>query len=191
MLNTGEIKLFGMTAGHVVEQLISGPTRAAKVNNVDEAMQEIENTRDETTTEAESVQQHERNAEWSFRHTFSEPRMIGKELILARQENTHGDLGYFDWALFTLSSYQMNCLNGQERNRLTISDKSPGMTGMRRVFVMNGSSQPGNQRAGTLSSEAGRIILGPGEEFVDTYMLTVDKGPGKVLSDLRFASSAR
>ncbi len=70
----------------------------------------------------------------------------------------------------------MNKLGFDNKANITLSKKLPGATGTRPVVMLSGSGI----KKGRLLAERGRILLGRGEEFVDSYMLIVDADLGMV-----------
>jgi hypothetical protein len=118
-------------------------------------------------TEAETTAKLE---SWSF----DTPDILGSIIEPARAKDFEGGPCY-DWALFKTSKYEMNKLDFDAMARITLSQRLPGSTGPRSVVMISGSGT----KQGRLSSESGRLLLGDGEEFVDTYMLMVEGDPGK------------
>ncbi|KAF5009249.1 hypothetical protein FDECE_4542 [Fusarium decemcellulare] len=96
-----------------------------------------------------------------------------------------GTKPFYDWALIDMCNFKSNLL--RQRNfgsrevlkdgafrsgELTVPETLPVNSGTRQsIFLMSGSEGP---KRGSLSALPSRLLLGPGEEFVDTLILSLD-----------------
>ena len=187
----GEIRHYGITAGHALQQFEneipvteevggaacepSEPADGQKEKPGLEADDSDEIELDpfmingphrlETQTEPES---------WSFYN----PVVLGSIIIHPTDESIPEGLfprQCYDWALFETAVYEMNKIPTDKKARIVLSKRSPGSTGNRSVFMIGGSH---GLRTGQLSSGPSRILVGTGEEFVDAYLMTMDNMPG-------------
>ncbi|KAL7625218.1 hypothetical protein AAE478_004433 [Parahypoxylon ruwenzoriense] len=85
----------------------------------------------------------------------------------------------YDWVLFDSRSYEMNYIPEDSTDlmdsmdsevQLKVSQKRPGAIGNRPVVVVSRST---GCKKGILTSEPGRILLDDGEEFVDSFMISM------------------
>lgn len=75
----------------------------------------------------------------------------------------------YDWALFETFNYEANKLSVEPKATITLSDKMPGATGTRPIYLISASGV----KEGQLSPCSGSIVLDFGTEFVDTYLVTM------------------
>jgi hypothetical protein len=117
---------------------------------------------------------------WSLPVThrkFEAPTVIGSVLkpLLVRSKDVPAE--YYDWALFETSEYAGNKIAFMNKASIRLSTRGPGNMGVRPVAIMSGTGS----KKGRLLPEPGRILVGPGEAFVETHMLTVDDPASKPL----------
>ncbi|KAI1468824.1 uncharacterized protein F4812DRAFT_348047 [Daldinia caldariorum] len=87
----------------------------------------------------------------------------------------------WDWALFRYTPLDKEDLRPKNEGSqpradpLRVSPQRPGYTGEKRVVVFTGTS---GRREGHILAESGRILLGVGRHFVETFMVTLSGSPG-------------
>jgi len=205
--NAGEIELYGITVGHVLQRrdeedvercqsLISWPNddgpdceeldlatalAGAREYDVSSKHGETQESEDDDQVEVdllEPVNFWDLEPPDSVSWAFKEPVVVGtlahstesvetSQLFVPREDDA--DRCYNDWALFKMSRYQENQIPTDKKAKLSLSTRPPGSTGRRSVYIICASA---GVKGGELAPEPGRILLGPGESFVGTYMVT-------------------
>ncbi len=109
--------------------------------------------------------------------SFATPTHIGSVICASGSRDNRS--GFYDWALFETSDYVANKLPTQTMATLVLSHRIPGATGTRPIYMISAST---GVKEGQMSPEAGSILLGSGEEFVDAYLVTIngEQGNGKL-----------
>ncbi|KAI0535451.1 hypothetical protein GGR58DRAFT_441744 [Xylaria digitata] len=104
---------------------------------------------------------------------FENPTVLGQLLDISEEKMCVA--GYcYDWALFQPMIYKMNQVPVDPKARLSICGESPGATGRRPIMILSGEK---DFREGWILSEPGRILL-EGDKFIDSFMVTLNDGPG-------------
>ncbi|KAH8898846.1 hypothetical protein GQ53DRAFT_836861 [Thozetella sp. PMI_491] len=192
---TGEIRLYGLTAGHVLAGLedlsatfSSDTCTGQQDNNVQPRLKlasrpstKLSDDPDEEESDEGSDDDLDLNLSceqlgmdlesqsrpWAFVDSLELGTVIYPNLPLSlNQDSFQHD---YDWALFETNLYELNYLPSDRRARVVLTERTPGRTGNRAVSMISASA---GVKRGQLLSEAGRIIIGSGEEFVDAYMVT-------------------
>ncbi|KAI1077796.1 hypothetical protein F5B20DRAFT_572029 [Whalleya microplaca] len=193
----GEMKLFGMTAGHVLHQWVHRETMQQDNMTFLEDHQPSalsregilahgNDTQSVDTYELDmdgievGVEQFADNNSHEAILNVQDPSWEFKDITVLGHivDTTKGDRRCstrkcYDWALFQPTVYEMNQIpiNGMEgKAQLSVARKRPGATGTRPVFVLSGST---GCKMGCLLSDPGRILLDDGAEFVDCFMVMV------------------
>ncbi|KAK6948584.1 hypothetical protein Daesc_010354 [Daldinia eschscholtzii] len=114
---------------------------------------------------------------WQFEDTI----VFGQVVDPPLWDQSPGTRKDYDWALFKCAgSGRDNSVNehGMLNQSITpsVSLERPGATGNKTVSVRNDSR---NARHAKLLAESGRILLGEGELFVDTFMITMLESAGE------------
>ncbi|KAI1414437.1 hypothetical protein F5Y13DRAFT_158543 [Hypoxylon sp. FL1857] len=185
----GEVELYGITSGHALRKWDHDGMMKQDDTSFNESQLSgltHEDTRGVNTMEVNSDDFGIHEKLLALRQLLGSPgdteswlwesnnsTVIGQIFDVARSCNRSGTKQYYDWAIFRPMVYQMNYLPspmGKEEH-FKISDRRPGATGARSIFVLSGSM---GCKEGVLLPEPGRILLDDGEEFVDSFMITVD-----------------
>lgn len=197
---SGDIELLGMTAGHVLHQSDDDSKHTSSIesasirDNQSDALypeefqfhghdvqrtviyeddDDIEVDIEPLTPSESSTSTLASSARWDFEHTT----MLGN-IIDVMESNGQRNLRHnYDWALFRLTTYAMNyARTSQGRNELrNVSQRTPGTSGKRSIRMLSGSK---GRRRGILMSEPGRILLDGSDEFVDSFMITINGKQG-------------
>ncbi|KAI3316765.1 hypothetical protein HD806DRAFT_552014 [Xylariaceae sp. AK1471] len=88
---------------------------------------------------------------------FNNPAVFGQLIDVLGKDTVRSTGQCYDWVLFQPFVYKMNRVPVDPKAHLSISNKRPGATGNRRVIVLSGSTDC---------------------KFVDSFMVTIDDGPG-------------
>lgn len=119
--------------------------------------------------------------------TFGQSQKLGT-IVNTFKEHTEANDRYLDWALITLDPtvYRPNLFFSETKARsfqlTAASSKSLPDTGCHPVVIMGLPSQ--GFKSGSLSAMPTRILLAPGNVFVDAYTLSLDAGFGKTANKL-------
>jgi len=187
----GSYALYGMIAGHAVEDLT-----ALESVDKDETFSGDEST-DESSDEDDDTRRRQLGAPpaWPLGNTSLNPSAIkptkrlpkswtalGRTLPLASTMTAQ----YLDWALLTIDNvrnYERNCIRnfaGTERGirsgDLVMPFTLHHTPDSRSVVMMSGVQ---GLKKGVLSLRPSHVLLGPGTEFVSTYLVTLNDGAGK------------
>ncbi|RYP28249.1 hypothetical protein DL767_007299 [Monosporascus sp. MG133] len=191
----GHFKLYGLTAGHSLLDWQDPDTSAdtlpgihVALNAEDEDAERAERREEsnESLLEAQDPfiqasaillkpEQDETVQSW----TFTESQELGKILKNPDRDKDEDQL-YLDWALFELNKYLPNVfvtveLSGNIRKHpLSLCSEKFSPDTLSQPVTMMGGSQ--GSKSGVLSKLPGRIIIGPGDSFIDAYLLTLDEG---------------
>lgn len=175
----GDVKLYGITAGHAVEEWDNNEFESSLEATDDHGDDTEQQTPEDSDMDMDlfmidippEVGSGDGKESWHF----AEPLVLGSVITHASAATTdaihHNDQCY-DWALFETSVYKSNHLPYYlvpEIPEVVLSQREPGTTGDRSIYMISGSGF----KRGQLTSTPGRILLGSGEEFVTTYMLTI------------------
>jgi hypothetical protein len=176
----GDFKLVGMTAGHVLEELLDG------------GVAEDDQTEHDTAREDSTPR-------------FNYPRNLGTILHPppadnggARSDHHDSPTPTRDWALFNLDptakirpillhqigaspnpfkrAAHLSSIANTGRTLTTAPPASFPSVAPLEVVLLGGSSHFGGTMLGRLSPVAGGIMLDPDHGFVDAYLLTLDEG---------------
>ncbi|KAI0894143.1 hypothetical protein F4806DRAFT_132327 [Annulohypoxylon nitens] len=180
----GDVKLYGVTAGHAVEEWDNNEFESSLEGTDDHGDDTEQPTPEDSDMDMDlfmidippEVGSDDGKESWHF----AEPLVLGSIITHASAPTTdaihHNDQCY-DWALFETSVYKSNhlpyCLV-PEIPEVVLSQREPGTTGDRTIYMISDSGF----KWGQLTSTPGRILLGSGEEFVTTYMLMIHDEPG-------------
>ncbi|XXH00873.1 hypothetical protein Hte_007224 [Hypoxylon texense] len=197
MTVSGDIELLGMTAGHVLHQrdAVGAAPYDGKAPLEDEQSDDlleqfpvhgddiqssviyedddgIEVDIEPLTTSGTSADTLDAGSRWEFKHTTVLGNVIDATGGIGRSSKQN-----YDWALFRLTTYAMNyARTSRGRKELrTLSQRKPGASGRRPIRMLSGSK---GRRRGTLLPEPGRILLEGGEEFIDSFMITISGKSG-------------
>ncbi|KAI0474209.1 hypothetical protein F4859DRAFT_482265 [Xylaria cf. heliscus] len=107
---------------------------------------------------------------WDFQNLTT----LGKVFDVSKEESTRSASRCYDWVLFRPILYNMNQVPANPSAQLRICDKRPGTVENRPVIVLSSSS---SYKVGSILSDPGRILLG-GEEFIDTFMVSMSEEQG-------------
>ena len=205
--SNGVFKLYGMTAGHTLldweypetetDHFVSGSTIHTSLDGENEAGVErpgdsVEDLMElgDSFVQVSAIPLHTEQDETAEAWLFPESQELGRVLQTSNCEAGVEDEGkqYFDWALFELNTYRQNELRMAElsgnvrKHQLSLaSEKLSPDSPSQLVTVMGGSQGP---KRGVLSKLPGRIIMGPGDAFINAYLLTLDDGQSKLISTL-------
>jgi hypothetical protein len=173
-----DFKLVGMTAGHVLEELLDG------------GVAEDDRAEDDAVREDNTP-------------AFSHPRNLGKILHPPLDDGVRSDhsdslIPTRDWALFNLDPtakirpnllHQIGAstnpfrraahISGMANNGRTLTTAPPASfpsVEPIEVVLLSGSSHFGGTMLGRLSHVPGGIMLNPDHGFVEAYLLTLDEG---------------
>ncbi|KAI1372764.1 hypothetical protein F4677DRAFT_241151 [Hypoxylon crocopeplum] len=192
---SGGIELFGMTAGHALHQWKHGePLQQDDAVSIESnqpnaphpgtpAWSSDDDGDDDDDTDIEidfSNLGFEKFPE-TTNHIVSRQWNFDKTTVLGRTIKNGSTKKCYDWALFQPMDFRkgfaMNHIptDGVEgKAELKVSQHRPGEINNRPVFVLSGST---NCKRGNILSEPGRF-LGDGEEFIDTFMITINDSLG-------------
>ncbi|RSL51317.1 hypothetical protein CEP53_008473 [Fusarium sp. AF-6] len=196
----GEIRLYGLTVGHVLLDdsdndlaLDDWDFQFSDSESEDEPDEVIEPKPEETESlpgmddsQLASEGNHGPFASWAS-STMSKIGYIAKDsLTQIATPNMMGEDagGYYDWALIEMKQLKPNLIrprklpNGEIRGKdigsgdLLMPTTPPCSNGKRQsVTLLSGS---GGLKQGSLSPLPSRLLLGPGNAFVDTLILNLD-----------------
>ncbi|TRX95934.1 hypothetical protein FHL15_003076 [Xylaria flabelliformis] len=194
----GSIELFGMTAGHLVHQwdhdsdedMLDGissrnapPASPSAFEDDDgsfvDGITDINETNEDELNEYEldfvsfsefpGALIEDRTGIWDFQNLT----VLGGLIDTSKEDTICTNGQCYDWAIFQPVPYRMNLVPANPKAELRICDKRPGAIENRPVIVLSSTGC----KAGTVSSEPGRLLLG-GEEFIDAIMVTLSEGQG-------------
>ncbi|KAK4188587.1 hypothetical protein QBC35DRAFT_495866 [Podospora australis] len=198
-MGPGDFELYGITVGHVLESedeeedIEADDMPDAELDSEEDAgsfqrSQEREGSPSPPRTPMSSVMENhlleqalpiDPSPSESLAWSFSHPETIGTlahsrgTVLYEAKASRRSD---YDWALFEMSTYKANQLASDKKARIVLSELAPGAPGRRPVCMISASS---GVKMGHLEPDAGRIILGMGEELIDTHILTVDEDSGR------------
>lgn len=178
---TGDIELYGITAGHLLQPLVDGPERGHESD---------EESNDERGQESDGESEDDSDVEFGIMADDSEhkavleswyfkaPTVVGglahsADVKISLQNSPDGRERYYDWALFHLSNYMENRLTVDTKAKIALSNKQPGDTGRRSIYMVSAST---GIKTGELLPEPGSIVLRPGQELVATHIINIDDG---------------
>ncbi|TGJ79188.1 hypothetical protein E0Z10_g9578 [Xylaria hypoxylon] len=192
----GGIELLGITAGHALRQWnqdadedsfnVGSPqdihlatsslienggllnSEVTQANDIDEEEDSDEELDYLFTSEAPDIMLDSGRKLWDF----ETPTVLGQLLGISKEECIAGHC--YDWALFQPIIYRMNRVPVDPKAQLSICGESPGATGRRPILVLSSWK---DCKEGWILPEPGRILL-EGDEFIDSFMVTMNDGPG-------------
>ncbi|KAL1862637.1 hypothetical protein Daus18300_008435 [Diaporthe australafricana] len=180
----GEFQLYGLTAGHVIrdQRVVTEEADPSLLvlNSSDLTRTQTMEVPENQTRTASPTMSNISQSEFD-RWCFHPEQSIGKVLdgnwtkTMADEEQNHMK-PCLDWALFELDAYRPNQLsfNGRENSRddlhLPLSTKDPSQTDIR-VSMLCASQ---GVKEGLLSTTRARVLLDPGDSFIDAYTLSLD-----------------
>ena len=196
-------KLYGMTAGHsllewahtegetkcVDSESTSNATLSRESKDIDQQDDSIKSFVDlaepflDTSAIPSQSEQDQAVEAWRFSETKALGRILKASSDFGNEDTVEQ---YFDWALFEVSTHRPNELHTVEaagntrKQYLSSAVEKLSVDAPSRPVTMMGGSQ--GLRTGVLSKLPGRIIIGPGNSFVDAYLLTLDDSQSKLLS---------
>ncbi|KAI0096062.1 hypothetical protein GGR51DRAFT_544376 [Nemania sp. FL0031] len=104
---------------------------------------------------------------------FEDPTVVGRVLDISK-DLICSDGRYYDWALFRPTCYKMNRAPNQRFTQFKISDKRPdSILEPRRIVVLSEQIRFSE----IMLDETGQLLLG-GEQFIDTFLITMEDGGG-------------
>ncbi|KAF2964478.1 hypothetical protein GQX73_g9090 [Xylaria multiplex] len=109
------------------------------------------------------------NELWDFENST----VLGQLLDISKETMCAASYCY-DWALFQPMIYKMNQIPSDPKVPLSICGESPGTTGRRPIIIL---SREKDCREGWILPEPGRILL-DGDNFIDSFMITLNGGLG-------------
>ncbi|RYP75567.1 hypothetical protein DL771_002267 [Monosporascus sp. 5C6A] len=191
----GHFKLYGLTAGHSLLDWQDPDTSADTLPGIhialnaededaegderqDKSSEGLLETQDpfiQASTILLKPEQDETVQSWAF----TESQELGK-ILTNPDRDTDEDQLYLDWALFELNKYLPNVLVTVElsghirKHPLSLCTEKLSPETPSQPVTMIGGSQ--GSKSGVLSKLPGRIIIGPGDSFIDAYLLTLDEG---------------
>ncbi|KAK4070723.1 hypothetical protein Trihar35433_5190 [Trichoderma harzianum] len=171
--SNGEIKLYGLTVGHILlddlEDDMTASTESDQSRCSDDWVFELSDSdsEDKSFDSSEEKQNDE-----------AEPLCRMEELQLTLPDattdtNYHEPEVYYDWALIDMISYKPNLIRPR---RMSHDDAQEDRVFNSRdhelpVVLVSGSE---GLKGGSLSALPSRLLLGPGREFVDALILNLD-----------------
>lgn len=182
--NRDEFRLYGISAGHALEELEAEDDEAAE-----HTFDDVDDDTDDEIEEPENGDHEDYGLCWLFdgdyralsefndmssrSWVFTKSKISGMS-VQTPPVSSSGTAKRHDWALFDMSSYEPNKVPGGRGRNINMSTKTPGHTGSREVYLLSGSGPHGTHDAckkGVLSPSCGRIALGPSLELTDAYIL--------------------
>ncbi|KAI1460088.1 hypothetical protein F4805DRAFT_15044 [Annulohypoxylon moriforme] len=164
-------KFYGITAGHAVEECLDESQPAKESTDEYEDDADSEDGDMDMEFLRKSVPSYDTLDEEGKQWQFAKPLVLGSIVthsgvpVDIKDQKNQG----YDWAIFETNVYKVNELPDSIGAELVLSHREPGATGDPFVYMVSGSGF----KVGQLSSTPGRILLGSGEEFVSTYLLTI------------------
>ncbi|CAM1510077.1 Fc.00g004120.m01.CDS01 [Cosmosporella sp. VM-42] len=187
--NDGHIQCYGITAGHVLQDLheehddksnrpleSNSDSEDDSMDTDDDSEIELDSVMSDFITDALPPSSLIEPDSWAFDGPF----VLGEIIDPLTRPSLAEATRCYDWALFSPvksgdgTSQYMNKLVSDARATIALSERRPGMTGNRSVSIMAGESV----KKGHLLSSPGRIIIEPGQDFIDTYVITIDEETG-------------
>jgi len=187
LTRAGDVQLYGITAGHALHDLGTDikPNEEDYKTGLNDGNIASDLEGDESDVELDlspcwtSLPMKDETSgvqSWNF----DAPVVIGTILNPANAQRHGTGAGsakkYYDWALFETVEYEMNEIQLDRKAMITVTKREPGYTGTRPVYILSGST---DCKVGELRAEPGSILLGPGQEFVETYLVAVKRENGK------------
>lgn len=165
MAGNGSTEFLGITAGHMLRDWENEEPYHKNSNSdaLDADNYDCEVDEKPVVSSETGYAEGKQTQPWEFEETT----VLGRIIDVANINKPRYREKYYDWTLFQPTRYAMNYAT--TKSHISLSDERPGSTGTRDVLVLSGSS---GRKEGTLSSQPGRILL-EGDEFIDTFMLTI------------------